>query len=431
MKRRILLLMMTALLSVGAWAENLWTKAEAIEPGDDTKVQFPADLKTSDVIRVTVTITNENWYHINLYDMTGWWKDDNKLLSSVTMDNNGNLSEAEHIIEIPVTSTIIDAIANSTHYQWLHFYGDGFKMSSVDIARYACGYTLLENADIGYWGKALDCRLFKEYATTNDVIVVTGTKNEEYNGNVIIQNIANNSGYVSYGEGDLGTQGSETPVVIPVTSDMITAASTGLYISGGNYHLTSAKLIKAPSAVSISNAGYATFGYPFAVDLSGLGEGQDAYTVTVSGDKAQLTSVKGKKIPANTGIILTGSGNVTIPLTTETTDDVSGNQLLVSDGTKTGDGSSIYVLANGTNGVGFYKLESGDAIAAGKAYLQVTPPSASSFFDIDDGTTGITMVQGEGFMVNGSDIYYDLQGRRVAKPTKGLYIVNGKKVIIK
>ena len=105
--------MMTALLSVGAWAENLWTKAEAIEPGNDTKVQFPADLKTSDVIRVTVTITNQYWYHINLYDMTDWWKDDDKLLSSVTMDNNGTLSEVEHIIEIPVTSTIIDAIANS------------------------------------------------------------------------------------------------------------------------------------------------------------------------------------------------------------------------------------------------------------------------------------------------------------------------------
>ena len=152
MKRRILLLMMTARLSVGAWAENLWTSAEAIEAGNDTKVQFPADLKTSDVIRVTVTITNQYWYHINLYDMTGWWKDDDKLLSSVTIDNNGNLSEAEHIIEIPVTSTIIDAIANSTHYQWLHFYGDGFKMSSVDIARNAGGLTILTSGEASTWG---------------------------------------------------------------------------------------------------------------------------------------------------------------------------------------------------------------------------------------------------------------------------------------
>ena len=80
----------------------------------------------------------------------------------------------------------------------------------------------------------------------------------------------------------------------------------------------------------------------------------------------------------------------------------------------------------------FYKLASGTKVLAGKAYLQVPSESpAPEFFGFGDGTTGITMVQGEGFMVNGSDNYYDLQGRRVAQPTKGLYIVNGKKVIIK
>ena len=60
------------------------------------------------------------------------------------------------------------------------------------------------------------------------------------------------------------------------------------------------------------------------------------------------------------------------------------------------------------------------------------PVSSSAIgFGDDNETTDITMVQGEGFMVNGSDNYYDLQGRRVAQPTKGLYIVNGKKVVIK
>lgn len=53
--------------------------------------------------------------------------------------------------------------------------------------------------------------------------------------------------------------------------------------------------------------------------------------------------------------------------------------------------------------------------------------------DLGDGeTTGIQLVQDEGLMVNGSSDYYDLQGRRVAQPTKkGLYIQNGRKVIIK
>ena len=122
---------------------------------------------------------------------------------------------------------------------------------------------------------------------------------------------------------------------------------------------------------------------------------------------------------------------------------MSDNELKVSDGTVTGSTGNIYVLANKTpDGVGFYKLGSSVTVPAGKAYLSV-PASSRQFigFGDDNGTTGITMVQGEGFMVNGSDNYYDLQGRRVAQPTKGLYIVrsaegrlqgkNGKKVIIK
>ena len=419
--KRILLLMMTALLSVGAWAENVWSSNEAVTPGGGSKhdVTFPTNLTTNDVIKVTVNITNEYYYSIQLCKIANWWVGDK--LYEINNDNNTAIS-GNHTLDIPVTADIISEIETASGE--LTFYGYNYTMTSVDIERYACEYTLLDNADISYWGKALSCRLFLGYATTNDFIVVTGTKNEENNGNVIIQNIANNSGYVSYGEGDLGTQGSETPVVIPVTSDMITAASSGLYISGGNYHLTSAKLIKAPSAVNISSAGYATFGYPVALDLTGI----EAYTAAVSGDKVVLTSVKGKKIPANTGIILEGSGDVTIPLTTEATDAISGNELKVSDGTKKGDGSTIYVLASGTNGVGFYKLANNATIAAGKAYLEVAP-SASSFLDIDDGTTGIDEVRSKTEEVR-SD-YFDLQGRRVAKPTKGLYIVNGKKVIIK
>ena len=44
-------------------------------------------------------------------------------------------------------------------------------------------------------------------------------------------------------------------------------------------------------------------------------------------------------------------------------------------------------------------------------------------------TTGIDMVKGEGFKANGE--LYNLNGQRVAQPTKGLYIVNGRKVVIK
>lgn len=438
MKRRFLLLMMTALLSVGAWAENVWSSNEAVTPGGGSKhdVTFPTNLTTNDVIKVSVNITNQYYYGIQLCKINNGWVGD-KLYQIYYEDaaqdkHNNPAISGNHTLEIPVTADIISEIETASGA--LTFYGYGYTMTSVDIDRYACGYTLLENANISYWGQALDCRLFLEYATTNDVIVVTGTKNEEYNGNVIIQNKDGGEGTVTYGSGDLGTKGSETPVVIPVTSDMITAASTGLYISGGTYHLTSAKLIKAPSAVSIGTTGYATFGYPAAVDLSGLSASQDAYTVTVSGTTATLTSVKGMKIPANTGIILKGSNGdaISLPLTTASTDEIGTNNLHVSDGTVTGDGT-IYVLANKDSKVGFYKLENNDKVPAGKAYLQISNgvASARAFigFGDNDGTTGIDDIERP--TLNIEEDYYNLNGQRVAQPTKGLYIVNGKKVIIK
>jgi hypothetical protein len=65
-----------------------------------------------------------------------------------------------------------------------------------------------------------------------------------------------------------------------------------------------------------------------------------------------------------------------------------------------------------------------------RCYFAVPAAARSLSFDVDEegGTTSINTVQGSGVMVNG---YYNLNGQRVAQPTKGLYIVNGKKVVIK
>ena len=216
-----------------------------------------------------------------------------------------------------------------------------------------------------------------------------------------------------------------------LTADMITNIQNGsFYIGGYEFTLTAVDLyLTSPTVTINASAGYATFGYPAALDLTGI----EAYTATVSGDEVVLTSVKGKKIPANTGIILEGSGDVTIPLTTASTDEIGTNNLHVSDGTVKGDGSTIYVLANGSKGVGFYKLQNddGDTVPAGKAYLKIVGGAAQAraFLGFGNGTTGIDNLTP--VLSNGEEVYYDLQGRRVAQPTKGLYIVNGKKVIIK
>ncbi len=84
------------------------------------------------------------------------------------------------------------------------------------------------------------------------------------------------------------------------------------------------------------------------------------------------------------------------------------------------------------NAFGTYEFEPNRGLYITK--IQVSygeEATAPTFIGFAGGnTTGIRMVQGEGVMVNGAE-YYNLRGQRVANPTKGIYIVNGKKVVIK
>ena len=90
---------------------------------------------------------------------------------------------------------------------------------------------------------------------------------------------------------------------------------------------------------------------------------------------------------------------------------------------KTGDASSV----------GFYKLTADHTLGAHKAYLEtptdIAPTARVAIIFDDEETTGVKEVKGLKAETRGE--YYDLMGRKVAQPTRGLYIVNGKKVVIK
>lgn len=91
-----------------------------------------------------------------------------------------------------------------------------------------------------------------------------------------------------------------------------------------------------------------------------------------------------------------------------------------------------YKLANdGTNGLGWYwGAAEGAAFESGahKAWMFIEKSSnARGFIKMFDEPTGVNEVTAKKEDVK--DIYYDLSGRRVMNPTKGLYIVNGKKIL--
>ena len=153
------------------------------------------------------------------------------------------------------------------------------------------------------------------------------------------------------------------------------------------------------------------------------------FQAALSGSSLTLREVPNREIPATKAVILKSSSSSITLTPATTTATLEGNQLVGTATAITNPGNA-YVLNKGTNGVGFYKLSSTGTIGANKAYLTYSGPStlARSFFGFDE-TTGIEMPTAE--VIDADAVVYDLQGRRVAQPTKGLYIVNGKKVIIK
>lgn len=129
-----------------------------------------------------------------------------------------------------------------------------------------------------------------------------------------------------------------------------------------------------------------------------------------------------------------GAETVTIPLNATYKKNI-GNVSLYSTATS---GSLTFKSAalidnDGARVAEFRKATSGSTLAANKAYLKIPEGTLaralSIVFDDEQETTAIKSVAPKA--VAKDNIYYDLQGRQVAQPTKGLYIVNGKKVFIK
>lgn len=190
--------------------------------------------------------------------------------------------------------------------------------------------------------------------------------------------------------------------------------------------------------VTVSSADYASIYLPFDVTLP-EGENLKAYAVTsTKGGYAKLEKMT-TGIPANNGAILEGAGTHTLNIE-EATSDWDGNLLLGSNVNTYVEGDA-FVLANGENGVGLYKaaLNKGENGADGdthflnnanKAYLSVSSTQGANMlrFDFGGETTGVDAVEVE----NNVKTIYDLSGRKVSNMSApGLYIVNGKKVLVK
>ena len=168
--------------------------------------------------------------------------------------------------------------------------------------------------------------------------------------------------------------------------------------------------------------------YNFVAD-----ENTQVFKAELSGTSITLHEVTDRIVTKKTAVILKSTGKPLMTKTADTSSNTDTNSLsgvTSSSGMTVTDPSTTYVLNyTAANGVGFYKLAGGNTLEAYKAYLLYDGGGAGAraFIGFDE-ATGIEMPTVED--VNADAVVYDLQGRRVVNPTKGLYIVNGKKVFI-
>ena len=322
--------------------------------------------------------------YIRIKSIQGW-NDDARYLGA--QNSTVETSRAEFVAE---------AGANTI------FYFDGENLIS-----YASGNYLVNNSSfLGYNGVQADGTVV-EFRTSNNT-----SNRHAYN--------------ISFKGNDNATRWLYT------NTGNFTDAGSSCGTEGG-YNFNLEPVTELP--VTVTAAGYATFFAPVAVEV----EGVTAHTVTVDGEYAQLSEAL-TVIPANTGVVLNGAeGTYNFAITTAA--DFEGENLMAGTVAKTlvtkPENTECYVLANGTNGVGMYAaaIGTGENVerttfynAGHKAYLAVQGASGikSYSFRFEGATTGIENVE-----VENAAVIYDLTGRKVNAVERGIYIINGKKVLVK
>ena len=194
--------------------------------------------------------------------------------------------------------------------------------------------------------------------------------------------------------------------------------------------------VNAPSTMELTAAfaeGVYWTTFYSAIDNYQAPEGTQVFTVNLDGNTIKTTEIEDGIVTKGQGVMLKSStGNIVMTkVGNGSSDSYVGNSLVGTSHSISNPGNAYVLNYKTSRGVAFYKLSSTGTIGANKAYLVANSTAAArAFFAFDtDATTGIDKVNAQNSEKEVKA--FDLQGRRVAKPANGLYIVNGKKVIMK
>ena len=185
--------------------------------------------------------------------------------------------------------------------------------------------------------------------------------------------------------------------------------------------------------VNISSVGFATFYCKKAVTVP---EGVTAYYAAYENKTITLNQVQGEVIHQGEGVVLKGEeGSYEFVPTSDVMEDAPNNALFGKEveseyADLVDDDTYVYTLNVGSNGVSFYHMAESSSLAANRAYMLI--PVA----DFEDGAETIGFRFGDATQIENVNAveagkYFDLMGREVLNPAGGIYILNGKKVLIK
>lgn len=397
-------------------------------------------IKAGDIIRVHATLTEgytgDKWMLLSYSgEDTSWsWKNYTGMDATAVEGGFDFIVNEDNVAEIKTDGIIVN--------------NGGYTVTAVElISGTVTGYYIINNlgsgwvvgdamtADEGVYSATLSDMGGKFFAiapntalnVAEDAIVnwAKVVRPVTLSGDFVVNNFVNYADETTTGTDNTWSVAADNNATLTLT---YTAAT-------GAYTLTTDATVE----VAISAAGYATYSNSQQYEISGAEAVYIVKELTAS-KNAELYEVTGA-IPAGAGVIVKGSEKFTVALSTATTTaDVSESWLIGSNdytyditGTypaEMGGGSYTgYILADGSHGVGFYEIDSSDnTIAAHKAFLAVPESAGARAFIGFGDTTGIMDINREATTNNR---YYTLDGRLVENPTKGIYIVNGKKVVVK
>ena len=229
------------------------------------------------------------------------------------------------------------------------------------------------------------------------------------------------------------TQGEFSTYAIKITG---TVADATLYIGGNvnsknRFFLDDIMIVEGEKVnVTIASSGWSSLATPVGLDFSGV-DGLTAFIATAAGSVSGVTLTSVDEAAGAEGVMLKGTAGTKYSIPIKAAATTSGANLLSAAYSATpADANELYILSGGK----FCLVDTGGSnVPAGKAYLLASNVDGSAnelTFNLEEegNVTGIKSIETS---KKNNGVYYDLSGRSISNPTKGLYIVNGKKVIIK